>query len=33
MPASPPDIKLLENYQFDVNIIAELNYNVGVKSN
>lgn len=33
MPSTPPDIKLLENYQFDVNIIAELNYNVGTKSN
>ncbi len=29
MPTNPPgDIKLFENYSFDVNIIAELNYNV-----
>lgn len=28
MPPNPPDIKLYENYVFDVNIIAELNYNV-----
>ncbi len=28
MPPSPPDIKLFESYSFDVNIIAELNYNV-----
>ncbi|MDX2172111.1 MAG: hypothetical protein SFY56_03275 [Bacteroidota bacterium] len=28
MPPNPPDIKLYENYTFDVNIIAELNYNV-----
>jgi hypothetical protein len=28
MPPNPPDIKLLENYSIDINIIAELNYNV-----
>jgi hypothetical protein len=28
MPPNPPDIKLYENYTFDINIIAELNYNV-----
>ncbi len=28
MPPNPPDIKLYENYSFDVNIVAELNYNV-----
>ncbi len=27
MPPNPPEIKLYENYSFDVNIIAELNYN------
>jgi hypothetical protein len=28
MPPNPPDIKIYENYSFDVNIVAELNYNV-----
>jgi len=28
MPPNPPDIKLYENYSFDINIVAELNYNV-----
>ncbi|MDO8998414.1 MAG: hypothetical protein Q7W45_01515 [Bacteroidota bacterium] len=28
MPTNPPDIKLYENYSFDVNIVAELNYHV-----
>lgn len=28
MPPNPPDIKLYEDYKFDVNIVAELNYNV-----
>ncbi|MDP1800388.1 MAG: hypothetical protein Q8L81_03475 [Bacteroidota bacterium] len=28
MPPNPPDIKLYENYSIDINIIAELNYNV-----
>jgi len=30
MPPNPPEIKIYENYIFDVNIIAELNYNVKV---
>jgi len=33
MPPNPPEIRLYENYQFNVNIIAELNYNVGLGSN
>ena len=28
MPPNPPEIKIYENYSFDVNIRAELNYNV-----
>ena len=28
MPPNPPDIKLYEDYSFDINIVAELNYNV-----
>jgi hypothetical protein len=28
MPPNPPDIKIYENYLFDVNIVAELNYKV-----
>ncbi|MEO6306197.1 MAG: hypothetical protein ABIP51_23820 [Bacteroidia bacterium] len=28
MPSNPPDIKIYENYTFDINIVAELNYNV-----
>ena len=28
MPPNPPDIKIYESYVFDVNIIAQLNYNV-----
>lgn len=28
MPPNPPDIKIYENYSIDLNIIAELNYNV-----
>lgn len=28
MPPNPPDIKIYENYTIDLNIIAELNYNV-----
>jgi hypothetical protein len=28
MPLNPPDIKIYENYKFDISIIAELNYNV-----
>lgn len=28
MPPNPPDISLYEQYKFNVNIIAELNYNV-----
>ncbi len=30
MPPNPPDIKILESYGFDVNIITELNYNVAI---
>lgn len=32
MPPTPPDIPLKENYSIDVNIIAELNYHVGIIS-
>jgi hypothetical protein len=32
MPPNPPDIKILESYGFDVNIIAELNYNVSINN-
>jgi hypothetical protein len=28
MPPNPPDITIYENYTFDINIVAELNYNV-----
>jgi hypothetical protein len=28
MPPNPPEIKIYENYSFDINIVAELNYNV-----
>ncbi len=28
MPPNPPDIKIYENYTFDINIVAELIYNV-----
>ncbi len=27
MPPNPPNIKIFENYSFDINIVAELNYN------
>ncbi len=27
MPPNPPNIKIYENYSFDINIVAELNYN------
>src|SRR5690606_8012314 len=30
MPPNPPDIKILEQYSMDVNIVAELNYKVGL---
>lgn len=30
MPPNPPDIKILEHYSMDVNIVAELNYRVGL---
>ncbi|MBL7932814.1 MAG: hypothetical protein JNL60_12975 [Bacteroidia bacterium] len=30
MPPNPPDIKILEQYSMDVNIVAELNYRVGL---
>lgn len=32
MPPNPPDIKILENYQIKVNIVANLNYNVGLSN-
>ena len=28
LPSNPPDIKIYDNYLFDVNIVAELNYNI-----
>jgi hypothetical protein len=31
MPPNPPDIKIYENYKYNVNIVAELNYNVSRK--
>lgn len=31
MPQNPPEIKILEGYEFDVKIVAELNYNVGIE--
>jgi hypothetical protein len=31
MPPNPPEIKILDSYEFDIKIIAELSYNVGVK--
>jgi hypothetical protein len=30
MPKNPPEMKILENYELDINIVAELNYNVGL---
>lgn len=30
LPPNPPEIKIYESYVFDINIIAELNYNVGI---
>jgi hypothetical protein len=30
MPPNPPEIKILDSYEFDIKIIAELSYNVGV---
>lgn len=30
MPPNPPDIKILEQYSMDINIVAELNYKVGL---
>lgn len=32
MPQTPPDIPLREKYEIDVNIVAEINYNVGIQS-
>lgn len=32
MPPNPPEIKLFEKYDLKVNIIAELNYNVGLNN-
>jgi hypothetical protein len=32
MPPNPPEIKLLEKYEIDINIIAELNYKVGLNN-
>lgn len=32
LPPNPPEIKIYENYVFDVNIVAEVNYNVGVNN-
>jgi hypothetical protein len=32
MPPNPPEIKLYEKYELKVNIIAELNYNVGINN-
>jgi|GEM_PF-861247 len=30
MPLNPPDIKILEHYEVKVNVVANLNYNVGL---
>ncbi len=30
MPVNPPEIKILDSYQISVNIVAEVNYNVGL---
>jgi hypothetical protein len=32
MPPNPPDIKILEHYQLEINISAELNYNVSLQN-
>jgi hypothetical protein len=31
LPPNPPAIDILESYRMDVNIIAEMNYNVGIR--
>lgn len=31
LPPNPPDIKILEHYQMEISVIAELNYNVNLR--
>jgi hypothetical protein len=32
MPPNPPELKILESYEMDIGIIAELNYRVGLEN-